>query len=81
MTKEKCQACEKGPVQWHLKSAYGYEPAYDVCSCCLMKLVDNSLSKKQFFGLLKNGHTAKEYLLHEDFYDAETGERNFLNSC
>jgi hypothetical protein len=34
-------------------------------------LTTYSLTKKQFKNLLKNGHTATEFLLHGDFYDEE----------
>lgn len=72
---EKCQVCDENEIQWHLKDAYtGKIPSYDVCTNCLMFLVNYSLSSKQFFNLLKNGHKVSEHLLHGDFYDEETGE-------
>ena len=46
---------------------------YFLCANCHTALVLKSLSKKQFFALIKCGHTVQEFELHEDFYDAKTG--------
>jgi hypothetical protein len=32
------------------------------------------LKQEQFFALISNGHTTKEFPLHSDFYDEKTGE-------
>jgi len=69
--KPTCQCCEQFDQQYILQDAYtDRTPAYRVCANCLNFLVRHALSKKQFKNLLKNGHTANEFLLHEDFYDS-----------
>ncbi len=73
-----CEACESIPYQWILKDSYPelvsanypeYSGEYRVCGNCLIFLVNRSLTTRQFFKLIGNGHSIKEFLLHEDFYD------------
>lgn len=72
-----CECCERFEHQWKLESTFPLSqlhqstqnPLYFVCSNCLIRLVNNSLSKKQYNTLLRNGHDSKEFLLHSDFYD------------
>lgn len=78
MTKELCECCERHEVMWVLKDVYGDKneraKEYKVCANCLSYLTTYSLKPEMFFNLLRNGHTVREFLLHEDFYDDETGE-------
>lgn len=69
MTK-KCEGCGS-VIQWFLRDRYHPEVIYNVCSNCLLDLVMNSLSKKQFSNLLKSDHKTSEFLLHGDFYSEE----------
>ena len=66
-----CECCGEYPHQYTL-SDNDYK--YQVCANCLLALVNTALSPAQFFSLIRNGHTTKEFLLHGDFYDDETGE-------
>ncbi len=66
---QKCECCKKFEVQWTLKDQIDENIEYNVCSNCLDALINRNLSKKQFKNLLTNGHTIKEFLLHDDFYD------------
>ena len=68
VSKQMCQACEESHVQAVLKSTHEGHP-YKVCQNCLSPLVNICLTRKQFKNLLKNGHKASEFLLHDDFYD------------
>ena len=70
---KKCEICGH-ELQWELKDMYDEKCIYKLCSNCLFKLVNLMLSKKEFFKLLKNGHTTDEHLLHGDFYDENSGE-------
>ncbi len=47
---------------------------YSLCSNCMLPFVLTALTPDQFFALLERGHTTKEFQLHSDFYDEETGE-------
>lgn len=47
---------------------------YKLCRNCEVGFVNHSLTPKQFFSLIKNGHKVTEFMLHDDFYDDETGE-------
>lgn len=42
---------------------------YLLCLNCEIPFVNLALSKEQFKSLLERGHTTKEFMLHEDFYD------------
>lgn len=64
---EKCEVCDKCDVQWISADACD-ETTYKVCSNCVIPLINCSLSKEQFFNLIKNGHNDKEFLLHSDYY-------------
>lgn len=66
---KRCEACDSFEVQWNLADSYDKKVVYRVCTNCLDDLVNLSLSKKQFFNLLDNGHDPCEHLLHSDFYD------------
>ena len=68
-----CECCEEHEYQWRLIYAFD-KSEYLMCSNCLISLVNNDLTKEQFFALLGAGHSIREYLLHDDFYDPETGE-------
>ena len=68
-----CEACCQSPHQYTLKSING-QVDYHVCANCLSRLTNNTLTPTMFFNLIRNGHTTKEFLLHGDFYDDETGE-------
>ncbi len=70
-SKETCECCEKFNVQWKLKDAYNVDKTYNVCSNCLIGLVNLSLTPRQYFNLLKRGHKSSEYQIHSDFYDYE----------
>ena len=70
---KKCECgCGSEAQVMHVDLYNGH--TYFLCSNCEIPFVMNSLSKKQFKALIKNGHTTKEFALHEDFYDEETGE-------
>jgi hypothetical protein len=71
--KMKCEACRKTEHQWVLTDTMDESVSYFVCSCCLARLNNYDLTKKQFRNLIKAGHTQDEFLLHDDFYD-EDGE-------
>lgn len=47
---------------------------YKLCKNCEMAFVNLALSPEQFFSLIEKGHTTREHMLHEDFYDEKTGE-------
>ena len=47
---------------------------YLLCRNCEVDFVNCALSKEQFFNMLGNGHTTKEFMLHGDFYDEDSGE-------
>lgn len=51
----------------YLKTPEGTE--YFLCPNCMLRLITCSLSKSQVNNLLGNGHTRKEFYLHNDFYD------------
>jgi len=69
--KKLCQCCNQSEHKWKLGSAYKDEPVYAVCSNCLILLTTYSLRPEMYKNLLKNGHKATEFLLHDDFYDDE----------
>jgi hypothetical protein len=69
--KMKCECCKKAPHQWVLVDTLDASVSYFVCMCCLPDLVTYNLKKKQLRNLAKSGHTANEFLLHEDFYDED----------
>ncbi len=68
----KCEAC--GGIISLIKLNMLNGVVYTLCMNCHVALTNYSLSKSQFFQLLKNGHTDVEFFLHCDFYDDETGE-------
>jgi hypothetical protein len=70
-TRKLCQSCERSEQMWNLSSAYKDEPVYAVCANCLLFLTTHSLRPEMYKNLLKNGHKATEFLLHDDFYDDE----------
>ena len=43
--------------------------SYHICGNCLQELISYSLTPQHFKNLLKNGHSATEFYLHDDFYD------------
>lgn len=75
-----CQCCERHEEMWRIHDTYTdkFVPPYCVCSNCLTMLTTYSLTKKQFKNLLKNGHTATEFLLKGDFYDEEGNARQSM---
>jgi len=71
----KCQCCNEFDEQWVLSGVAGrVAEDYHICSNCLMYLVNSALTPEMFFNLLKNGHSTREHLLHDDFYDEDTGK-------
>ncbi len=68
-----CEACIDSPAGSMLYLKANNEK-YELCLNCLTPFVRCALKPEQFFNLLKNGHTVKEFFLHGDFYDEETGE-------
>ena len=71
----KCEICKRFDEQWELKDTLRTNGvSYHVCSNCLVGLVNLELKPEEFKQILKSGHTVEEYLLHEDFYDEDTGE-------
>ncbi len=52
----------------------GTDATVALCKNCEVAFVSLSLSKAQFFGLLRSGHTTDEHMLHSDFYDEENGK-------
>ena len=71
MTMKKCEACKSNEIQWNLVDNYNKQIKYNVCCNCINELINISLSKTQFNNLLNSGHTTKEFLLHDDFYDED----------
>ena len=67
-----CECCDS-MVQYHLKTV-GEQPEYKVCGNCLLFLVTNGLNPRQFKKLLEKGHSISEFMLHDDYYDPDTGE-------
>lgn len=67
---KKCEICGS-EHQWTLNDAYHPRIIYEICSNCLIMLVNYSLSKKAWNKLIAEGHSEHEFLLHEDFYDEE----------
>jgi len=72
----KCECCGTGAQVVHidLSNSGDEDYRYYLCRNCEGPFVNCDLSKEQFFSMLKNGHTTAEFMLHEDFYDEETGE-------
>ncbi len=66
MSEEGCEICGCA-IEWILKDVEE-SVIYKVCSDCIIPLVSCSLSKEQFFNLIKSGHNNKEFLLHSDYY-------------
>jgi hypothetical protein len=71
MTLKLCESCGKFEVQWKLKDQIGDNKTYNVCTNCLQGLMLYDLSPVEYKNLLKNGHKATEFLLHDDFYDED----------
>lgn len=69
---KKCEACEINMAK--AKLVICSKIKYYLCLNCLLNFVTVSLSKDNFKNLIKNGHSVDEFYLHDDFYDAETGE-------
>ncbi|KKL56064.1 hypothetical protein LCGC14_2249170 [marine sediment metagenome] len=67
---KKCEICESD-LQWILNDAYHPNVKYEVCSNCIVLLVNCSLTKKFWKKLIANGHSDNEFLLHGDLYDDE----------
>ncbi len=64
-----CNCGNEGDV---ILKLLGTKPSeYKLCMNCHLNITNCNLSKKQFKALIDNGHTIKEFLLHEDFYDEE----------
>jgi len=76
---ETCEACNQNMVTIELidkadlmiDREKGKHFNYNLCNNCLLQLVTYSLSKEQYRRLIQNGHTNKEFYLHDDFYDEE----------
>ena len=65
-----CEACRKNDAQVCHTDLYDKTQTY-LCKNCEVAYVNLSLTKKQFFNMIKSGHTTKEFMLHSDFYDEE----------
>lgn len=65
---KKCEICGS-EFQWTLIDAYHPDVKYEICSNCLIKLVNYSLNPEDWKKLILNNHDENEFLLHEDFYD------------
>lgn len=68
---KKCEACDKEYISVVMNELKTDEETYVVCANCLISLVCRDLSSEQYKNLLKNGHSAEEFLLHSDFYDED----------
>jgi hypothetical protein len=67
-----CQACKDHENQVVLSDASkNPDKPYKLCQNCLGQLVNLSLTKKQYKNLLKSGHSPREFLIHDDFYDED----------
>lgn len=63
----KCETnCGNNIQVIHIEIPEGH--TYKLCKNCECAFVNLALSKKQFFGLLREGHTTAEHMLHSDFY-------------
>ena len=65
-----CNSCEVNTICC-IVSIKGTQRPYTLCLCCLQELINKSLTKEHFKNLIKNGHTTKEFYLHDDFYDED----------
>ena len=50
---------------------YDTSVEYFLCKNCETDFVNTNLSPDQFDSLIENGHTTKEFMLHDDFYDED----------
>ena len=70
---KKCECgCGNDAQVIHIELPQGH--TYKLCKNCEIRFVNYFLSPEQFFTLLKNGHDVNEFMLHDDFYDEDTGK-------
>lgn len=68
--KDKCE-CDCGNGAQSEMTMLNSGGTYRLCLNCQFQLINLCLSKKQYLALLKNGHKANEFYLHDDFYDED----------
>jgi hypothetical protein len=67
----KCESCNIREIEIEEPAGEGQNP-FRLCLACHNRLLNNTLRPLEFFNLTAiHGHT---YLLHDDFYDYDTGE-------
>jgi hypothetical protein len=71
LPKCECGCCHEAQVMH--EDLYDHKKTF-LCKNCEVRYVTISLKSDQFFSLLKNKHTTKEFMLHSDFYDEDSGE-------
>ena len=70
MEKETCESCDINQVEVTEDIEAG--PVYQLCKDCRNRLINRGLRPLEYFNLTaRHGHS---YLLHDDFYDNDTGE-------